>query len=591
MKYTLVFVLCAYPLAAANEWVRISSPNFEMYTNAGAKDARKTIEYFEQVRDFFMRTKSAGAATKLPVTIVGFRGPKDYKPYPPNESAAAYYLGDENRDYIVMGSVGEENFAVATHEYMHLLIRHTGMKLPVWLNEGIADVYSSLKPYGGKIMIGDVLKGRAYLLSQQKWMPLPKLLAIQHDSPEYNEKDRSGILYAQSWLLAHMLMLGQSYMPEFGKLLESVHDTQSPEKSFQSVYGKTLADVDKDLRAYYRGSVRAALFPTKLEKMTVAEPHPATDTQVGIVLARITGMLRRYDDAESRLKELALKDPDSAEIHEALGHLYWRKLDNAKAREHLGRAVELNSPSWKTYWDFARLAQDAPPEDKLVIVALEKAVGMNPELIDARMMLGQRYYSSSQFGLAAATLGGIKRVTPEMAPRYFLMLAHVNLRLKNNEEAKKAALQVKKYAKDAADISRADEMIAYIDQPVREPVARAARAANEPPILRRREAPATTWDVQAPDPKEQLGAVRGVLTEIECAGEKAKLRIAVGNTSLAFLIRDPARVYIKGAKPNEQLLSCGKTRKTVTVEYLPKDDRSTGTVGEARIIDFTAAAK
>lgn len=112
--------------------------------------------------------------------------------------------------------------------------------------------------------------------------------------------------------------------------------------------------------------------------------------------------------------------------------------------------------------------------------------------------------------------------------------------------------------------------------------------ASEAPIIRRREAPATTWDVQAADAKEQLGAIRGVLTEIECLGERAKLRVAVGNTSIAFLISDPTRVYIKGARQGEQSLTCGKTRRPITVDYLPKDDRSSGTVGEARMIEFTS---
>src|SRR5688572_8059097 len=127
-------------------------------------------------------------------------------------------------------------------------------------------------------MIGDVLKGRAYLLSQEKWMPVGKLFAVEHDSPEYNEKDRSGILYSQSWLLAHMLMLGPSYAPKFADFLQAIHRTESSEKAFESVYGKTVAAVDKDLGAYFRGSVRAALFSTKLQKMESPTPQPATET-------------------------------------------------------------------------------------------------------------------------------------------------------------------------------------------------------------------------------------------------------------------------------------------------------------------------
>jgi tetratricopeptide (TPR) repeat protein len=596
VKPVLFLLAGSLPLCAANEWIRITSPNFEMYSNAAVKDARKTIEYFEQVRDFFMRTKSAEVTTRLPVTIVGFRGAKDYKPYAANEAAAAYYLGDENRDFIVMGSVGEETFPVATHEYMHLLIRHMEMKLPVWLNEGIAEVYSSLKPRGGKILIGSVIEGRAYSLGRDKWLPLPKLLSIAHDSPEYNEKNRAGILYAQSWLMAHMLMLSPTYAAGAAKFLEAVDQTQSSEKAFQIAYGKTLADVNKDLQAYYRSnSIRVSVSDAKLEKMQALDSQPATDIQVGVVLAKLTAMLRRYEEAESSLKELALKSPENFEIQEALGHLYWRKRDNARAREHLGRAVELKSTSWKTYWDYARLAQDSPVNDKLMITALDKAIEMNPSLIDARMMLAYRHYSEKRYGQALVALRGVKGISAEMAPRYFLLMAHVTVNLKENAEAKKAALQAKKYAKDGRDSIEADSLLAFLNRPVREAEAAAssrrptARTADEAPVLRRQERPATTWNLPPSEAEEQLASFEGILTEIACQGEQAKLYIAAGNKSVTFLINDPARVFIKGAKPDEQLLTCGKTRRSITIQYLPKDDRATGTAGEARVIDYGAA--
>src|SRR5271167_800621 len=93
---------------AAPEWIKVTSANFDLYTAAGEREARDTLVLFEQVRDFFMRVKSQTVTTRLPVTIVGFRNEKDYKPYSPNEAAAAFYSGDEQRDYIVMGSLAGE---------------------------------------------------------------------------------------------------------------------------------------------------------------------------------------------------------------------------------------------------------------------------------------------------------------------------------------------------------------------------------------------------------------------------------------------------------------------------------------------------
>ena len=73
----------------------------------------------------------------------------------------AYYTGDEQHDYIVMSDLATERTPAAIHEYMHLLVRHSGLKMPLWLNEGFADVYSTLQPRGGQIVLGEVPLGRA----------------------------------------------------------------------------------------------------------------------------------------------------------------------------------------------------------------------------------------------------------------------------------------------------------------------------------------------------------------------------------------------------------------------------------------------
>src|SRR5215471_11609914 len=143
----VLLVLCATaPCGLAADWSKVGTANFEIYTTAGERDARQTLQLFEQVRAFFMAVKSTSVTTRLPVTIVAFRNPKEYKPYTVSEAAAAYYTGDEQHDYIVMSNLTQEVAPTAIHEYMHLIVRHSGLKMPIWLNEGFADVYSTLKP-------------------------------------------------------------------------------------------------------------------------------------------------------------------------------------------------------------------------------------------------------------------------------------------------------------------------------------------------------------------------------------------------------------------------------------------------------------
>ena len=99
--------------------------------------------------------------------IVEF-GPDGLYQYRSDRAAAltAYFFPTPGRDYIVLGPEVSENYSIAIHEYMHLIIRHSGLKIPLWLNEGWADVYSTLRPMGKETAVGDLLDDRMQILAR-----------------------------------------------------------------------------------------------------------------------------------------------------------------------------------------------------------------------------------------------------------------------------------------------------------------------------------------------------------------------------------------------------------------------------------------
>src|SRR5690349_8534110 len=152
MKRATVAALAGFWLVAtataAEQWLKLKSSHFELYTTAGEKKGREAILYFEQVRDFFSKANPQSKSTagwSAPARIIAFRSEKEYKPFWPNETAAAFYVAGYDRDYIVMQSAAPESYPVAVHEFTHLLVKHTGFEVPVWFNEGLAELYSTLK--------------------------------------------------------------------------------------------------------------------------------------------------------------------------------------------------------------------------------------------------------------------------------------------------------------------------------------------------------------------------------------------------------------------------------------------------------------
>ena len=159
--------------------------------------------------------------------IIAFRNEKEYQPYRPNEFATAFFQPGAIHDFIVMSSASSEHYPVAVHEYTHLMIHQSGMELPPWLNEGLAELYSSLEPRGEKILVGQVIPARLQVLRSEPWIPLAALLAVDHSSPYYNEKSHAGMFYAESWALVHMLNLDPAYRPQLKSLVAALKDERS----------------------------------------------------------------------------------------------------------------------------------------------------------------------------------------------------------------------------------------------------------------------------------------------------------------------------------------------------------------------------
>lgn len=277
--------------AAAPRWIRAQSPNFEVFSTADEAGVRDTLLEFEAVRSLFQSLSlvdasldaSLPAARPAPVRIVAFGAPKEYEPYRPNDFAVAYYFSGVERDTIVMGGLrssggsraGADTFPVALHEYFHLAVEHLGLKLPPWLGEGMAELYSTLRPLGGRTVLGELIPVRVRALLHDKWVPLPVILAADSHSPYYNEKNKAGSLYNEGWALTHMLYLSPEYRPRFADLLAAIAVGRDSAEALTSVYGKPVTVIEKDLQAYLLGNrFRAMVFAAGMQTSDV-RPLPS----------------------------------------------------------------------------------------------------------------------------------------------------------------------------------------------------------------------------------------------------------------------------------------------------------------------------
>jgi tetratricopeptide (TPR) repeat protein len=580
----------ACPAFGAEQWIRLKSSNFELFTTAGEKRAREAILQFEQVRSMFEKMSGSQIAPATPVRIIAFSSEKEFKPYATKEFSAAYYVGSRDRDYIVMRGITPENYPIAVHEYTHLIIKHSGMKLPIWLNEGMAELFSTMKSSGKSVRMGDVIPGRLQQLQRGPFLELDDVLATKHDSAHYNERQKAGVFYSQSWGLAHMLYFSEGYREKLGEFLKRVKPDPTQPALIQQVFGKDLKQMRDDLDRYVRqAAFYAVTFDVKVEKSAEQpETRAATPLESGLMLADLLAVIRKREEAKAAYEKLAAEYPRDTDIPAAMARLSWMNADKDGMRRHFARAIELGTTNAKIYYDYAGLLQEsgAGPEESEAM--LRKAVALDPSLVDAHLRLGFYSMNAGRFGQAVADLRQIKNIDREQAFEYFRALGYAFYRLNDGVEAKKHAESALKYAADERQKQIATELLAYVTRAASRPGAPPAIPAPDGrPRLQRRPADETAATL-APEPLDQTRQVQGLLKQVDCLDASARLRLEVEGKERAYLIDDPSKVIIKAAGDGgKHDFTCGPQKPvTVGIGYIENANTELGVEGLIRTLEF-----
>ena len=591
-----------FPAARGGEpkWIHMPSSDFEIYSSAGEGDTRRALQYLERVRSFFEQALGGGVRQKRePVRVIVFGSRKEYDQYRPNEFAAAYYTQIAGRDYIVLGSVNDEVFPIAVHEYVHLVTQNVGMKFPPWLNEGLAEVFSTMKPTGDKVLVGTPVLGRVQALSREKWVPLSVIVAATHDSPYYNEKNKAGSLYDEGWALTHMLELNAQYSPNFGKFLDEMNKGTPSQKAIEGVWGKPLEAVEKDLQAYLRtGTYSPRLFSVKLQVGEKIAAEPAVMFDVKLTLLDLSNRHGKEAGVKAEFEDLIKEDPKRPEPYVALGYLAARAGQQDEAIESFSKAVELGSRNEQMLWDFGRMASRAKPGQAMG--ALQTLMADQPNRFEVRMTLAQIQMNSKLAKEAIETLAPVKKVTPEDAPRLFQVLAFANLQTGDRQAARANAQRWLDNTKDSDEKVNANRMIRYLDQ---QDAPAAVSAATPPPLPRLNEGDAgdsTPRLVRTPPPggftaerapaRLGLPALAGTLVELDCKGPQPKFVLQTEGGRVSFVMDDPKSVLISGLAENTIDMNCGPQKQAaVTIQYEPAPAGAAGVKGIVRAIRYEAA--
>ena len=350
----LAFVTLCSDVASA-DWTRLQSANFTFVGDASERDIRRVARQLEQFREVMLRAlPSRPGSPPAPIVVLVFANNRSFEPFKPKfqgrtVEVAGFFRGGQDVNHIAInGALGDAAVRTVFHEYSHLLVGSALNVAPAWVNEGIAELYETFEERnGGKSAILGMAPAQHVLeLRSRVFIPLSELMAVDHSSPMYNEGNRRGQFYAQSWALMHYLTFGnQARREQLTRYLNTMNAGASPDAAMKSGFAADLPAIEKELRDYllrlafpavvynFETTARATV-DVRAEKLNETE----AEGYLGDLMARSS---ERADDARARLTKAIASNPDAARALYALGLLELRNSRSDEALPLLERAATL----------------------------------------------------------------------------------------------------------------------------------------------------------------------------------------------------------------------------------------------------------
>ena len=388
---TLIFSILSSALDAeqSDKWLEVRSRHFVVVSNAGGPQAQRVSLELERVRTMLQRSLTkVRVDPRQPLVVLAVGDENGLRELLPQswehkgQRPAAAYWGGPNRHCIALrvDASAPQVFGRVLHEYIHLLTHANVPDLPVWLDEGISEFWSTAVLEEDAVEIGrPPARDLRVLRASRSWIPLGELLAMKR-TPDARDKKRLSLFYAQSWAVTHYLLLGGS----------SNHVELAP-----SVPVTDAAQLEGVVSAYVRARRFRAL---RIEGGAgEEEKDDATVRTMSVAqsLAVRAGCLtegQRPAAAEPLLSRAFNADPNDPSVLETLGYLNFLQNKPMDAAGWFDRVIASGRATYQTYFYRAILVGPVPTKETASAADyLKTAIELNPDFAPAYARLADIY--------------------------------------------------------------------------------------------------------------------------------------------------------------------------------------------------------
>jgi tetratricopeptide (TPR) repeat protein len=547
MRAALLILILA-PVCPAG-WTRVTSQQFEIFSDAGERDTRLLVKLLAQISS----TISADGPRTARMFL--FENESEFRAY--HDRAEGFFASGVERDYIVLHA-GPVSNRVVFHEFVHLVLSRSSTSLPLWFEEGTAELYSTLEPERDRVRVGEPIPAHLARLQGAHWLTATELAAITRQSPEYAERDRSSLFYAESWALVHMLNLAPAWRDGMPGFILALSAGRPPADAFESAFGRPIDAALSDLPRYLL-SMRSVTVgaPTVAQPETRSEPLSADGaTRALIDLALETD---RRQQAHRLMEAFAKTNPQSPELPAVRASLALAEGRQDEALSDFDAAIRWGTRDASVYLEYAMLQQDrhAPRPD--IDALLEHAVALDPDFGAAQFLIGVRQTDDGNFTSAIEHLKLAVRARPRRSD-YWHAVGYAQFKLGRTAEALISARRAVAVSETTTQGDMAQALISLVETPPAQPPVRRAAEVITPP----------SWTNSKGDAR-----VEGTLERVDCEGASASLLVrGQDGTTVRLHVDHPRQVEMVHSTPEYQF-ACGAQRARVAVEYNSRDRQVT----------------
>jgi hypothetical protein len=271
-------------------WHIAEQPDVVVVSDAGASVTAEIASRVRALQDVFASVWPPAGQSRRPVIVVAVRSGATLRRWlaaapvgARHPLSAGLFVRGLDRDYLAIALDADQRrpYGALDHEYGHLLVDRHCERLPVWLDEGLAEVIANGLP-------GRASEDRAALVGRvlrfEQLMPLRQLLSVERANPDRGADVGATLFYAQAWTFVHYLLVADS-------------SARAPRlDAFMTQLMRGAADLDAATHAFGDLAAVEAAWTRYVRTGAFAYIRPPLP-RLGAV--RLTA--RRVDDAEVRL--------------------------------------------------------------------------------------------------------------------------------------------------------------------------------------------------------------------------------------------------------------------------------------------------